>query len=80
MKNRREAYDKAVDFLYNYLVEEGAWRICENTCFYIDPLTSARYPGDVAFLVQLGRDQTERLNYAAPPPEITNIVAEDRFD
>ena len=56
MRNeRRERADKILSDIHDYLTECD-WLVCNETLFRIDPITGTRYPGDTAFMIQIGRD------------------------
>jgi hypothetical protein len=44
-----------MNYICDYLNRAG-WNLCAQTLFQVDPITGAKYPSDVAYTVQLGRD------------------------
>lgn len=54
-KSRRQLADDSLVYVCAFLKEAG-WTIDDMTFFHVDPITTAKYPTDTAYSIQLGRD------------------------
>jgi hypothetical protein len=53
--------DKMGDYL-----SDKKWKICNYSFYHVDPVTSARYPTDLAFYIQIQRDFQKGLDKHEP--------------
>lgn len=59
MASRKDKADNILNEVVKYL-EEAAWTFDSYLMLHVDPVTSSKYPTDIAFAIQLGRDLTPK--------------------